>query len=233
MDRKFSCRQFEQALSAYVDGQLPATVRQQVSFHSDHCTKCRELQRTERELRAVLASMPKVKPPANLAMQLRVSASRELARRRENRTWWQERAADLRLWKDNLMRPFAIPAFGGVGSAILLFCMIAPLVARNVDRTSLDVPTGLYTEASVKGVLPLGLDAEDVDVELTIDENGNMIDYRVGDDLRSEFAKSPSMQRNLESHLLTMKFNPATAFGQPVNAKIRLTFRNTRVDVKG
>ena len=131
------------------------------------------------------------------------------------------------------MRPFAIPAFGGVVSAILLFCMIAPLVARNVARNSLDVPTGLYTEASIKGVLPLGLDAEDVDVEVNIDENGSMIDYSVADSQRTEFERFPGLQRNLESHLLTMKFTPATAFGQPVGAKIRLTFRNTRIDVKG
>ena len=233
MDRTFGCRHFEQTHSAYLDGELPPHVRQQMISHLNRCPKCSEEDRIGREVRDAMRTMPRVKPPDTLHTQLRIAASREIARRKENRTWWQERLSSLSMWKDNLMRPFAIPAFGGVLSAILLFCMIAPLVAKNVARTSLDVPTGLYTEASVKGVLPLGLDAEDVDVELTIDETGSVIDYTVGDSQRSEFERSPSLQRNLESHLVTMKFTPATAFGQPVNAKIRLTFRNTRIDVKG
>jgi len=233
MDRTFSCRQFEQRHSAYLDGELPPSVRQQMISHLDRCSGCYKQDRISREIRQAMRTMPAVKAPDALKTQLRIAASREVLRHQSNTTWWEERLSALTMWKDNMMRPVAIPAFGGVVSAILLFCMIAPLVARNVARTSLDVPTGLYTEASVKGVLPLGLDAEDVDVELTIDENGNMIDYTVADSQRSEFERSPSLQRNLESHLLTMKFTPATAFGQPVNAKIRLTFRNTRIDVKG
>lgn len=233
MDSTFGCRHFENAHLAYLDGQLPSHVRQQMISHMRCCPNCRAQERTDREVRAALRNLPQVKSPDSLRTQLRISASREIARQRDNRTWWQGRVARLRLWKENLMRPFAIPAFGGVLTAILLFGLIAPLVARNVARTSLDVPTGLYTEASVKGVLPLGLDADDVDVEVMIDENGNMIDYTVVDSQRSEFEKSPSLQRNLESHLVTMKFTPATAFGQPVNSKIRLTFRSTRVDVKG
>jgi hypothetical protein len=233
MDSTFSCRHFEQAHSAYLDGRLTSHARQQMISHLNRCPKCRQQERNGSEIRVALHNLPKVKPPESLTTRLRIAASVEITRKREKRTWWQERLIVLRLWKENLMRPFAIPAFGGVLTAILLFGLIAPLVVRNVARTSLDVPTGLYTEASIKGVLPLGLDAEDVDVEVNIDENGNMIDYTVADSQRSEFEKSPGLQRNLESHLVTMKFTPATAFGQPVNAKIRLTFRNTRIDVKG
>jgi hypothetical protein len=44
---------------------------------------------------------------------------------------------------------------------------------------------------------------------------------------------SPELRRSIESHLITMVFNPATSFGQPTSGRIRLWFRTSRIDIKG
>ena len=68
-------------------------------------------------------------------------------------------------------------------------------------------------------------------VDLTVGENGRMLEYRVisGDNL----LRDESIRRKLESNLMYGLFNPATQFGQPVAGKLRVTFRSSTIDIKG
>jgi hypothetical protein len=217
-----------------VDGQLPSEIRQGMTAHLALCARCRHKNRNLAEVRAAMRGMPARDAPANLTTRLRVVASRERAYR--TMTWWQRKHEQFRMWVDHLMRPFAIPAFGGVTSAIVLFCILAPSLAiRGNAESSFDVPTALYTEPTVYKVSPLGFESEDLlEVDLTIDDTGRMVDYTIPTG-QHDVAKDASLRRSLENHLLTTQFIPATAFGQRTGAKIRLTFRNQRmqIDVKG
>lgn len=183
-------------------------------------------------LRAALKSLPPQMPPPDFRVRLQVLASKEAARQRELRAgklaFWLRQC---RQWVDDLMRPIAIPTAGGFASALLLFAVLAPsIAARSVPVSLVDVPTVLYTEASVKSSLPFGYDGQEVVVELSLDEGGRMVDYSLPESAKTS---SPEIRRYIENHLLTMQFIPATAFGQPTAAKLRIWFRSNRIDVRG
>jgi hypothetical protein len=148
---------------------------------------------------------------------------------------WADWRTSFRLWSQNLMRPLAIPTAGGFLSAVVLFCllpigMISPSLALSV-ATITDVPTALYTDATVKSISPVGFTDEDVVVELTIDDQGRILSYTIPDCPHS--VKCPGLRRNIESSLLFTQFTPATTFGQPMSGKVRLSFRNSSINVKG
>ena len=183
-----------------------------------------------RQIRRALKALPRPAPPPALNTSLRVIASHQAARRRSSPSVWAAWNQKFRLWIDTLMRPVAVPAAGGFASAVLLFGMLAPsLATRGATVTTADIPTGLVTEASIKSYLPLGFD-EDLAVEITIDDQGRMVDYSVPN---GQIRKCPELRRHIEQRLLFTEFNPATTFGQPTQGKVRLWFRANRIEVKG
>ena len=138
---------------------------------------------------------------------------------------------DLRLWANNLMRPLAIPTAGGFVSALLLFGVLAPSLAiPPVAARTHDIPTVLYTEPSVKNFLPIGFEGDgDLVVEITVDENGKLVDYSIP----NMDQKLLRMHRSIENQILFTQFTPATRLGQPMSGKVKITFRSSRIDVKG
>ncbi len=230
----FSCDAARRRTISYREGHLSAGEMQQMRKHLAQCPDCSEETAPVAELRRNLRSIPAPVMPAHLRMQLRVTASREAARRRTRRTIQETVAswlADFRLWTDNLMRPLALPTAGGFASALVLFSIFSSGIALPICKaTSADVPTGLYTEASVKNYLPLGFEESDIVVELTIDESGRVVDYKLP---ALSAPVSHELRRSIENHLLFTQFNPATSFGQPTAGKVRLRFQSNRIDVKG
>jgi hypothetical protein len=229
-----SCRQFDRHQSAYVDGQLPAAVRQKLELHVRACPRCSEQERGLRNVRAALRTFPPATTPRDLRTRLRVVASRELSRRRAGVTTWTEWRDALRMWVENMMRPVAVPAAGGVLSALLLFGMISPqLVARNTADATLDVPTVIFRDPTLTSTPLMGYELEDMEIELTIDNEGRLLDYAIPASHRAKIQKCPTVQRSLEQSLLLTRFEPARAFGQATAGKIRLRFRSSSIDVKG
>lgn len=229
-----SCSQVAHRLSALLDGQLTVAERRSLELHLDACADCAAKAQTLRKLHSTLKKLPVRIPPPSLTMRLRVTASRERARREQRLTWrtrWSGLRLDLRLWANNLMRPLAIPATGGFLTAVFLFTMLLPGInARNYSVIN-DVPTVLYTDPAAKNVVPLAFSDDDLVVEVTVDENGRMVDYSIAD--CKHVAASPQLRRAVENILLFSEFTPATTFGQPRQSKIRLSFHNSRIDVRG
>lgn len=193
-----------------------------------------ESDRYER-VRSALRRLPAYVPPPHLDTSLRVIASRERARANRRRTLgnytasWLDRTS---LMLRNIMRPLALPMAGGLVSAMVLFSVLAPGFAmQNPRQLKNDVPTVLSTEASVKGIAPIALNSADVVVDLVIDENGRMVDYTIVKG--SNVVNDESLRRSLENSLLFTTFTPGTTFGQPMLSKIRVSLRNSQIDVRG
>lgn len=195
--------------------------------------------RTDRLLvsdaRGMLKAMPVRVAPDELRTRLQVIASRESQRRRTRLTWsarLEDWRSDWRVRSSNLLRPFAIPTAGGLLSALLMFGVLGPTLAvpGTVARAN-DIPIGLYTEASVKTFMPLSFEEEELIVEITIDGNGRVVDYSLPS-ARGRMA-SEQMRRRIEYHLILTEFTPATSFGRPTSGKLRLSYRSSRIDVKG
>jgi len=182
-----------------------------------------------------LRSLPVREPQPDLRTSLRVIASRERQRRLTRRSL----ASTIDLWRDrfelfteNFLRAVALPVAGGVASAVVLFSMcVVPAYPLRAAHATADVPTVLTTQVAVKGMAPFFGGGDDVVVDVTVDEQGRMIDYAVV--AGASALANASLRRRLENVLLFTEFTPATSFGQPMSSKTRLWFRTSRIDVKG
>ena len=200
-----------------------------ISGHLAQCRECADYAREMSVIRGELRNLPMRTPPARLMTQLQVLASRERMRRLSHGTmralvhFW---ALELRLFFDNLMRPFALPFAGGLLSALFLFTMLAPgLPARR--QIINDVLIG-QSQATFDTLPPWVVSEDCVVVLVTLDKDGSVMDYSpvpssVNDKLPDDIA----------NFILFTKFQPATKFGLPVASNILLSFPFSRISVKG
>ncbi len=167
-------------------------------------------------------------PPAQLSSNLRVMASREHLRATGKQFGWRD---SVRLFASNLMRPFAVPAVGGLASAVVLFSALMPSIAMPMPAIENDVPLTLVTVPSVKYIAPIGLSESELVVDLIIDESGHMVDYTVvqGQNL----LKDVHAKRQLENTLLFTSFTPATKFGGPSSGRVRLSITSSQINIRG
>ncbi len=228
-----SCSFAQDRTSLFVDGLLPDDEVSLVQEHLEACAVChRQVQELE-VVRRTVQALPRVEVPPELTVSLRVIASRERARRARWATlagWLSALRSDAGLWFNNLMKPFAIPAAGGVTAAALIFSMIVSSYPLRGTTLNGDVPTPIYTGAVYKGTVPFDFARYDVTVDLVIDDQGRVLAYTM---VGGSMAEDRSVQRSVENILLFTEFQPATSFGQRIPGRVRLSFRTSQIDVRG
>lgn len=217
------CDYFEERLSSHLDGKLNVQEREDVLAHLEGCGTCSAHWKYLKDMRARLRRLEQPPFPAVLAVQLRVLASHEHARRlaranvRARLRHWRD---SIRLNFENLMRPVALPLAGGLVSALLLFSALVPSLSFP-HRVSDDPPLSFvdphgYLVNRSDGAVPVlestdAVVSSDEDVlELTIDAQGNVFDYSV---LQGQF--TPDMA----NIILFSSFVPAMSFGRPTFGK--------------
>jgi len=225
-----TCEEVQNSVSAFIDRQLPGEESVLVSLHVAGCRRCAHLAERHNYTRNIVRELANVQPPVRLAFKLRVLASHERRRRLSQisfaarvRTWSEE----ARLVINNLMKPLALPFAGGLLSALFLFGVLLPTFRFERDITN-DVPTAFYTQASVAEMAPFGVNDAETIVELTIDQRGRITAYCVpnGQD-------SPQLDANIANMMWYSTFTPATWFGQPTLGKVLVSFRRSRIIVRG
>lgn len=225
-----SCQTVRNILSGFLDQPMAEPERTRVTNHLAACRECAAHLAELSEMRTYLRSFSLAPVPRRLGTELQVIASRERARAASTRTlsltlrsWF----ATCRLAIDNMMRPLALPFAGGLLSALLLFGLIVPVLGfRPAVRN--DVPTVLYTAATLVEVAPLGISDDEAVVELSVDAKGQATNYTVE---RGEV--TPEMQADLTKMMFFARFTPATSFGQPTNGKVLVSFRRVHYVVRG
>src|SRR5271166_2463550 len=90
------CGKVKSRISAYVDGSVSEDERREVRVHLSSCRTCSADSERYRRLRSVVRSLPPLVPPPELAIRLRVIASRERARVQ------QAAAPRFDRWRENL-----------------------------------------------------------------------------------------------------------------------------------
>ncbi|MDX2153368.1 MAG: zf-HC2 domain-containing protein [Bryobacteraceae bacterium] len=232
-----TCESVVHRITEFLDERLPERDRHEIAAHVGACRECGPRYTEMIRVRKSLRALPKRQAPAHLTASLRVTASREMARaaaRRDLRSFVRYSLQSLSLTFDNLMRPFALPAFGGLFAAIILFSALVPsfMPARLHATIRGDVPTQLYTTASLMEAEALDVTGDEIVLELDIDGNGKMVDYSV--EKGETWMRDASVRRSIEYSLLLARFSPATTFGQPMSGKVRISFRpRYYIDVKG
>ena len=181
----------------------------------------------EEHVSMLLRSLPPSVPPSGLRTSLRVIASKERQRliqghgMRQIFGSWLDRTRDS---FQELLRPLALPAAGGVFSAVVLFSMwLVPTYPLRA-KIMADIPTSLTTSVDpsvdvTKGSSGVGL-RESVLVDVEVDDQGRFVDYQV---VRGASAVSdPTTRRRMENLLWFTKFAPATSFGTPMAGRVRV-----------
>jgi hypothetical protein len=223
---ELNCQSVRGALWDYTAGTLDETDRVMVSAHLGECREC-NLHRSEvRSLRTGLKSLPGRTVSPMLATRLKVIASRERSRqalRHDLATRFKELRSRLKLVFDNLLRPIAVPAAGGVLASFLCFGAIVDTLHVHPEWQN-DIPVGLFTQVTIDDVSPFSVNGMDVMVQLTVDEHGIVSDFEV-----PQGTASADEMREIGNLVLYSSFIPATAFGQRVTGKILVNIHHINI----
>jgi len=232
-----SCQLIQESISGYLDNRLTERERKDVDAHLASCGECAALQEMTAKVRESLRSLTPVRTPQKLDLDLRILASRELLRQRQTGSlpalvqFW---AARIRLLIDNLMRPLAVPCFGGFASALFIFGTLMPNLGflRNPIN---DQPDALFTEASVDSGADFGArskSSDDTLIEVQIDGQGRMVDYYVPQgQMTSEIGSFLLRVGRLADYRAFTTLTPSTKFLEPNTGK--LIIRVSHIVVKG
>jgi len=227
------CSQVSSKISAYLDNAMPAAERQAMRQHLNVCQSCAQGSEAHLLVRDSLRSLPQRTPPADLAMRLRVAASKARVDQGGSNRWSRLRDR-FELALAHMMRPLALPAVGGFCSAVFLFSALVPTfmptfaMVRNASPW--DPPTMLITQPMLKYIAPVAFGGDAV-VDVKIDNNGCIVGYAI---VSSSGPDNERLRHSIENNLLFTEFWPATAFGVPVAGTIRISYRSPAgIDVKG
>jgi hypothetical protein len=215
-----SCQKVQEQISLMLDRQLTGDEWEQSKAHIRSCRRCDAYLESMRKIRTGLNAMVEVTPPAELSARLHVVASHERARqvaRANVAVRIRDVCANIRLYFDNLMRPFAVPVTGGLFSALLLFSILVPKLnsfqRNDGDEPPLAIitdPEGEIVGASAEALRlqPGGatITGSEVSLVLLIDERGHVQDY---------YLSGGELTDDMKSIVLLSRFTPATIDGQP------------------
>ncbi len=224
------CLTVRHRVSAYLDDALSAEEGCLVERHLKNCRECALETEWYSSMRGKLRSLPPRPAPPELTTRLRVLASKVRIESAGGATRWSRWRDRVELSLHHLMRPLALPAVGGLCSAVFLFSTLVPTFKSAFALASLsgDVPTVLTTQPMLKDTAPVVFANGDAVVDLQLDGRGRIINYTIVSGQRNE-----KLRHSIENSLLFTEFWPATTFGRPVAGTIRISFRNSRIDVRG
>lgn len=234
MMKTIDCKTFAVWCEDLNDRELDPVWKQSMLDHQSACPACADVALATSHQRRAVHSLPVRNVPVDLAVGLRVVASKELAKRRARKdfaarvTGWKTIARD---WLREMWRPVGVPTAGGLASACVLFSALMPNFALEAG-TAADVPAPWFQQAEVGALSPFGVNLEQITLDVRIDQTGRVIDYSVPSG-ETAWTKNAAMRRAVENNLLFMQFQPAKFFGQPAGDKVRITIRRSQVDVKG
>jgi hypothetical protein len=217
------CGEAQKLFSPYVDCVLSGKQMLAMGCHLQTCRRCDREYAQFRKMQQLVGELKRAKAPADLALKLRVAISQEAAQVR------RPRFAGLAVRLENALNAFAIPATGGLVTAVVIFGLFMGFVTLPPALQANDVPLTFYTAPELQqGPLGVGsIGADSLVIETVVNEDGRVQDYRIlalpdnSDDIAPQVKKM----------LLFTTFRPATWMGRPTRGRAVLTF--SRVSVKG
>jgi Putative zinc-finger len=228
-----NCREVGRHLPGYLEGIVAQSQRVGVQAHLDSCVNCRETLNAYRRLATALANVAPVAPPADLMARIRTKAAHARSEGSLARRVWRRTAMVF----ENILEPLAIPATGGVLTAMVAFLFVVQgiLVGMPVVSAANDLPTSLMQPARLESLGPFpvpgitdGADpsgAELLIVEATLNQQGQVVSYNI-----LAGPTDAALRRQLDQLLLFSRFRPQISFGRPTaGGRVVLNFSEVRV----
>jgi len=209
--------------SSYLDGMLSGRAMQQIALHLRGCVPCSADFAQWRSMHQKVTSLGPAKPPADLALNLRIALSKE-----RSRTPRQYFGRLMVRW-ENSIAPLLLQASAGFAGAVLLLGVVAllaapePLAARDEPIGMASGPHFLYSSVA-SDPNAIGERDRPLVVEAYIDGSGRVYDYQIVSGPQDAGTRS-----QLENLLIFSVFEPARRFGQPVRGLAVLSFSGVSV----
>jgi hypothetical protein len=224
-----SCATIREKLPGYLDGALPSRAHGPVREHLDSCSECRAELETYRKLLVLMSQSGRPEPPADLAVRIRVAVS-EARERQGFGGWLRHLGSRAHLVLENILEPLAVPATGGLLSAVLVFFCVLQVFAAGIPTQEItgDLPRSLLQPARLEQLagFPVPSDGS-LTVAATVGAEGQLVSYEILAGL-----DTPEIRRALDQILLFSKFRPQMSFGRPTaGGRVILSFSG--VQVKG
>ena len=236
------CSTVTTRLAGYLDDAVANVAgsreRGEMREHLESCADCRQELQRYRKLAVLLASTPRVLPPSDLAVRIKVAA----AQAKETQDWrnrWQRFRDRMEVLTENTFRPISVPATGGFFSAILVFALVLQMMVPGISVQAVenDVPLTIMQPAELISLsdFPESWAPEQHETELslphgllidvTVDARGQMVDYQI-----LSGPSSQDLRRQLDQMLLFSRFRPMRSFGRPTSGgHVVLSFSAVRV----
>ncbi|HUA01754.1 MAG TPA: zf-HC2 domain-containing protein [Candidatus Aquilonibacter sp.] len=228
------CQDAQKRLPGYLDGAMRAQDHAGLREHLDSCCECRDHLERYRLLGGYLAHMEPVAAPADLAVKIRMCASRA-------RTPW---AGLARLWAstllvvENLLGPLAVPATGGVLTALGVFIFVVHSLLVGVPLSGSvpnDLPLNLVQPAALESLAPFPVPGMvepngqpspgGLLLEATLNAQGEVVDYKI-----LSGPESTDVHHQIDQLLMFSRFRPQMNFGRPMDGgRVLLSFSEVRV----
>ncbi len=232
-----NCSKVQRQLPGYLDGAATQSRAAQVREHLEVCAACRSELERYRRLSLMMSRTDRAQPPDDLAVRIRIA----VAQARTARDWkgrireWTDRIG---LMLENILKPLALPATGGLAAALVVFAVTARLIAAGVPMGGApnDLPIHLMQPARLETLAPFpvpgpaesesGVAGEHaLVVEATVNAQGEVVNYQI-----LYGPRGLSVRRQLDQVLLFSRFRPQMSFGRPMpGGRVVLSFSEIRV----
>ena len=169
----------------------------------------------------------------DLAVRIRVQASQVRTFSGSLQVAWSRS----KLVFENIFRPFAVPATGGIVTALVVFALLVQnvLVGVPVGFVPNDLPLNLVQPAQLESLAPFpvpGVVATEGDpnsgvlvLEATLNSSGEVVSYNILSGPSDEAVK-----HQIDQVLLFSRFRPELSFGRPTGGgRVLLSFSEVRV----
>jgi hypothetical protein len=207
-----------------------------VREHLGNCSDCQRQLESYRKLSVLMSRAIPAPAPGDLAVRIQVAVAK--ARTAQQTGRWSAFVSRVDLLLENMLRPIALPATGGVISAMLVFVVVLQMIAPGMALTiPNDVPINLMREASLESLASfpeLGslnsnqsgtVGQHGLLIDVTVDSQGQMVDYRI-----LTGPNDRTVRRQLEQVLMFSRFRPQMSFGRPTaGGHVVISFNEVRV----
>lgn len=194
-----------------------------LTSHVAECADCQMEERRIRSLSAGLRQLPVKTTPPLSATRLLVLASH--VKQGDTPGRFDRLRTRLRLTLDNIWKPLAVPAAGGIMASLLCFTTIVDtLTFRPELLLGADMPVGLFSAVTLTEPSPFGCMGEDVTVQLTVDSHGRVTDFTI-----PRGKASPEQMQEIGNLVLYSTFTPAMSFGQKISSRILVDIHHVNV----
>jgi hypothetical protein len=220
-----NCNEAARHLPGYLDGAMEAHTQSRLRVHLDLCHECRNEAERYRLMSRALANLEPVPVPSDLALKIRIEASKftpfglMLHRMRMR----------VGLVFGNILAPLAIPATGGVLTALGVFVLILQNLLVGVPMGGVvanDLPVNVVQAPYLESLGPIPAPTFDgLTLDATVNASGKEVEYRI-----LSGPTDSGVTRQIDQVMLMSRFRPRLSDGMPTDGgHVVLNFSAIRV----